>query len=110
CIFLVFLLFIYFLLFLCFSFSIHLAVYVSDLLPRPFLYLSSPLINPIVPMDIRSSVSSTVLSNFFTMWATNRKLCSMSLFPALWSPSCINLIYFASSIGERGCGNAWCFT
>src|SRR5690625_5110230 len=92
------------------SFSIHLAAYVANLVPFPTLKLSTPLINPIVPMEIKSSVYSPVLSNFFTIWATSRKLCSINLFLASLLPSSISLIYFNSSSVDKGWGNVLFFT
>ena len=37
------------------------------------------LINPIVPIDIRSSTPTPVLSNFFAIYTTSRKLCSTNM-------------------------------
>ena len=37
------------------------------------------LIRPMVPMDIRSSTPTPVLSNFFAMYTTSRRLCSIRM-------------------------------
>lgn len=46
------------------------------------LKVFTALISPMVPMEMRSSVSTPVFSNFLAMYTTSRKLCSMSLFLA----------------------------
>ena len=42
------------------------------------------LISPMVPMEIRSSTPTPVLSNFFAMYTTSRRLCSISSAFASW--------------------------
>ena len=37
------------------------------------------LINPMVPMEIKSSTPTPVLSNFFAMYTTSLKLCSIRM-------------------------------
>ena len=49
------------------SFSMHLEAYVASLIFFPVLKVLIALISPIVPMDIRSSTPTPVLSNFFAM-------------------------------------------
>lgn len=61
------------------SFSIQRAAKVASFVPFPVWKLSIALIRPMVPMEMRSSRSSPVLSNFLTMCATNLRLCSISL-------------------------------
>src|SRR5690625_7829220 len=86
------------------SFSIHLAAYVASFVPLPTLKLSTPLIKPIVPIEIKSSVYSPVFSNFLTICATSRKLCSINLLRADSFPCCNNQIYFFSSSLDNGMG------
>ena len=60
---------------------------------------------PMVPMEIRSSTPTPVLSNFFAMYTTSRRLCSMSSFLAALSSSVPSLpMASASSSASRGAG------
>ena len=67
----------------------------SDILPAPLdpkreAYVASlifftgskvfiALINPMVPIEIRSSTPTPVLSNFFAIYTTSLKLCSIRI-------------------------------
>ena len=88
------------------SFSIHLEAYVASLIFLSGLNVLIALISPIVPMEIKSSTPTPVLSNFFAMYTTSRKLCSIKSFFALSSrsePSA--LIILASSSTSNGAGS-----
>ena len=62
------------------------------------------LIRPIVPIETRSSMPIPVFSNFFEMYTTSLKLCSMSIF-LLFVSVFIFEIASASSDGDRGGGS-----
>ena len=49
------------------SFSIHLDAYVASLIFLSLSYELIALISPIVPIDIKSSTPTPVLSNFFAI-------------------------------------------
>ena len=87
------------------SFSIHLDAYVASLI---FLSGSNVLIafiNPIVPIEIKSSTPTPVLSNFFAIYTTRRRLCSISIFLACSSFSVPSpRIAFLSSSVSNGAG------
>src|SRR5699024_7356379 len=88
------------------SLSIQQAQYVASFAPLFALKLSTPLIKPIVPIEIKSSLFSFVSSYFFTICATRRKLCSINLSLAIVSPASIASTYFFSSSLDNGWGNA----
>ena len=54
-----------------------------------------PLIKPIVPMEIKSSTPTPVLSNFFAMYTTSLRLCSISI--DLASSSLFSIKFFMHS-------------
>ena len=85
------------------SFSIHREAYVASLMFLSGLKVLMDLINPIVPIDIRSSTPTPVLSNFLAMYTTNRKLCSIKIAFASSSysvpKSLITCVSFSSSNG-----------
>ncbi len=60
------------------SFSIHLEAYVASLIFFSGLYELIAFIRPIVPIEIKSSTPTPVLSNFFAMYTTSLRLCSIS--------------------------------
>ncbi|MFR5891044.1 MAG: hypothetical protein ACLUG4_00705 [Bacilli bacterium] len=62
------------------------------------------LIRPKVPIDNKSSLSIPVFSNFLTIWATNLKLCSISLFLASKSLLRQASKYFVSSSLDKTSG------
>jgi len=64
----------------------HLAAYVANLVPLLGLNVAIALIKPIVPIEIKSSVSFPVLLYFFTICATNLKFLSINTFLAFSSP------------------------
>lgn len=81
----------------------HLAAYVARVLPLSGLKVETALISPTVPIEIRSSESRLGVLYFLAICATSRRLCSMSLQRASWSPSDSRTIYAFSSSGDS-CG------
>ena len=71
------------------AFSMQREAYVARCALFSGLYVLTALISPIVPMDIRSSVSGPE-ANFLTIWATRRRLCSISRFLASILPCLVN--------------------
>ena len=62
-----------------------------------------PFINPIVPIEIRSS--KLVLDEYFlAICATNLKFFSINIFLASTSPFSKSLTYFCSSSKDKGSG------
>src|SRR5690554_6177632 len=61
-------------------------------------------IRPIVPIEIKSSVSFPVLAYFFTIWATSRKFLSINIFFASSSPLEYLSRYSCSSFMDSGLG------
>ena len=62
-----------------------------------------PFINPIVPIEIRSS--KLVLDEYFlAICATNLKFFSINIFLASTSPFSKSLTYFCSSYKDKGSG------
>ena len=59
---------------------------------------------PIVPILIKSSGFSPFVSNFLTICATRRKLCSISLFRETSSPCSIFSKQSFSSASDNGSG------
>lgn len=49
-------------------------------------YVPTALINPMVPMEIKSSMLMPVFSNRLAMYTTSRRLCSISSLRASSSP------------------------
>ena len=68
------------------------------------LKVLTPFINPIVPIDIKSSIPIPVFSNFFAMYTTNLKFLSTKVFLALSSPFASFSSTFSSSSGSSGGG------
>ena len=88
------------------SFSIHLDAYVASFIFLSDLNVFTPFINPIVPIDIKSSNPIPVFSNFFAMYTTSLKFLSTSVCLASKLSSLSNCsIYFCSSSGSNGGGN-----
>ena len=58
-----------------------------------------------MPILIKSSWLSLKLSNFFTIWATNLKLCSINLFLASLLFCSSKFKYFSSSFFDKGSKN-----
>jgi len=54
--------------------------------PFSGLNVEMAFINPMVPIEIKSSLSLMVELYFFTMWATSLKFLSISMFRASSSP------------------------
>ena len=63
------------------------------------------LINPIDPIEIKSSWSIFVVEYFLLIWATNLKFLSINIFLASSSPDYIFSIHSFSSSGDNGSGN-----
>ena len=86
------------------SFSTHRAAYVDNCVPMPGRYVSTALISPIAPIDIKSSASQPGAVYFFAMCATSRRLCSINSLRASLSPltSLSNASF--SSDALKGCG------
>lgn len=61
------------------SLSMHFAAYVASLLPFSGLNVEIALISPIVPMDIRSSISSPAPAYFLATCATRRRFLSINI-------------------------------
>jgi hypothetical protein len=61
-------------------------------------------INPIAPIEIKSSIS-LLLEYFFAIWATNRKFRSIKMFFAVVSPPEYLMTRFFSSSAVSGLGN-----
>ena len=70
----------------CIVLSTHRAAYVARRVPFEGSKLVMPLINPIVPIEIISSLSSFEFEYFFAICATSRRLCSISTSRAAISP------------------------
>ena len=88
------------------SFSIQRDAYVASFMFLSVLNVFIPLIRPIVPIDIKSSTPTPVLSNFFAMYTTSLKLCSINILLADSSFSFINFSNcFASSSPSSGAGS-----
>ena len=66
-----------FLIYISISFSIHLDAYVASLIFLSMLNVDTAFISPTVPIDISSSIFAPVFSNFFAMYTTRRRLCSI---------------------------------
>ena len=62
------------------------------------------LIRPIVPIEMRSSIPIPVLSNFFAMKTTRRRLCSIRVFLAPSESKSSLFMTSDSSAGDRGGG------
>ena len=82
----------------------HFDAYVANLTLLSDLYESMAFINPIEPIDNKSSLSSLVFSNFLTIWATSLKLCSINISLAFSSPSLNYFKYFSSSSLDKTSG------
>ena len=59
------------------SFSMHRDAYVASLIFFTGLKVLIALISPMVPIEIKSSTLTPVLSNFFAIYTTSRRLCSI---------------------------------
>lgn len=89
------------------SLSTHRMAYVANLFPYSGRKLSTAFISPIVPMEIRSSCSSSELTYFFATWATRRMLCNTSSSFAPCSPFFNLHRQSVSSSGVRGTKNVF---
>ena len=88
------------------SFSMHLDAYVASLIFFAGLNVLIALIKPMVPMEIKSSTPTLVLSNFFAMYTTRRRLCSIRRDLASFSPSVPKRASVSvSSAAESGAGS-----
>ena len=88
------------------SFSMHLEAYVASLIFLSLSYELIALISPIVPIDIKSSTPTPVLSNFFAIYTTSLKLCSIRVCFASASEAVPSAsIAFCSSLAPSGAGN-----
>ena len=72
--------------------------------PLSGLYVLMPLISPMVPMDIRSSISSVCVKYFLMIWATSLRLCSTKMFRLSISPCIQRSRCSCSSSRLRGFG------
>jgi len=64
----------------------HFEMYVDSFIDFSGLYVFTPLINPIEPIDIRSSCSTLDDAYFLQTCATSLRLCSIKIFLAFSSP------------------------
>ena len=69
------------------SFSMHLDAYVASFMFLSGLKVFIAFISPIVPIEMRSSTPTPVLSNFFAIYTTSLRLCSIRLLLASLSSS-----------------------
>ncbi len=88
----------------CSGFSIHLAAYVASLIFFVSSKLSIPLISPIVPMDIKSSISLSPILYFFAIYATNLRFLSIRQSLAPRSPDLHFSMHSFSSFALKGLG------
>ena len=79
----------------------HLEQYVESLNPFSSLKLFIPFINPIVPIDIYSSLSIELVAYFLAICATNLKLCSISLSLASFDPAKYSLSNASTSFALK---------
>jgi len=89
------------------GFSMHRAQYVLNCVPLSGLNVPTPLIRPIVPIEIRSSCSHPGILYFLAICAHSRKLCAMSFSRATASPRFIRSIICDSSSRDKGFGKAF---
>ena len=89
------------------SFSIHLEAYVANFIFLSTLKVLTPFINPIVPIEIKSSKPTPVFSNFLAIYTTNLKFLSTKTLRASFSPFSILSNISCSSSGVNGGGNVW---
>ena len=89
------------------SFSTHLDAYVASFMFFDTLNVFIAFISPIVPIDIKSSISIPVFSNFFDMYTTSLKFLSTSVFFASSSFFSKLSNSFSSSSCDNGGGNVW---
>ena len=83
----------------------HLDAYVASLIFFSGLNVLIALISPIVPMEIKSSTPTPVLSNFFAIYTTRRRLCSIRSFLASFASPFLRLLIVASYFsGESAAG------
>lgn len=85
------------------SFSMQREAYVASLIFLSLLYVPTAFISPIVPIEIRSSIPTPLFSNFFAMYTTSLRLCSISVLRAAASGKAS--IASASSPGSSGGGS-----
>ena len=89
------------------SFSIQREAYVASLIFFPVLNVFIAFINPIVPIEIKSSKSIPVFSNFLAIYTTNLKFLSTKICFELLSSSSILESTSISSSAESGGGKVW---
>lgn len=87
----------------------HLETYVESFTLLDGLKLLIPFINPIVPIEIKSSKSMLVEEYFLQTCATKRKFFSINIFLASSSPFFNNSKYFCSSSLLNGSGKRLLF-
>ncbi len=93
------------------SLSMHFAAYVASLLPFSALKVFTAFISPMVPMDIKSSISSPHPMYFLDTCATRRRFLSIRVCLAIWaasksSPFIISRYSF-SSLADKGCSKVF---
>ena len=87
------------------SLSTHFDTYVASFVPLLLLKLEIPFISPIVPIDIKSSISIFEDAYFLATCATNLKFLSIKIFLASLLPFLYKSKYFFSSSKVNGSGN-----
>ena len=81
------------------SFSIHLEAYVASFIFFSVLKVFTPFINPIVPVEIKSSSPTPVFSNFLAIYTTSLKFLSTNV---CFTSSCPLSNFFKSSSSSSG--------